>query len=138
MELISAHGTENTHKFKKFTQPGRSRTSFKPFQSVYNAAAKAYYRYETTYGLYVMTYEEKVVVNILVLCLLSLLFFATFIYFPKLLIRFSQRLAFYLHGHTPVLNATRHLLATTTASTRVLFRNIIPSEMVMETAKIEL
>lgn len=138
MELISAQTSEHGHNFPKFTQASQPRKSSAPFNDLYNAAAKAYYRYETTFGLYVMTYEEKVVVNIVVVCLLSLLFLATFVYFPKLLVRFSHRLAYYVHGHTPVFTATRQLLATTTASTRVLWKNIIPSEVVTETARIEL
>ncbi|KAL1961103.1 hypothetical protein VTO42DRAFT_3048 [Malbranchea cinnamomea] len=57
-----------------------------------------YYRYEVTYGLYVMTPGEKFVANTFVLVFLSLLIWALFLYFPSLLYQKIRRLSWILTG----------------------------------------
>ena len=58
----------------------------------------AYYRYEVTYGLYVMSPGEKLVANTFVLVCLSLLIWALFWYFPALLYAKMGRLGWILTG----------------------------------------
>jgi hypothetical protein len=59
-----------------------------------------YYRYEVTFGLYVMTPAEKLVANTFVFVVLSLLFWALVLYFPALLYQKLSRLVWLLTGHS--------------------------------------
>ncbi|KAF7596702.1 hypothetical protein BBP40_000130 [Aspergillus hancockii] len=59
-----------------------------------------YYRYEVTFGLYVMTPAEKLVANSFVMIVLSLLFWGLLLYFPTLLYQKLIRLAWLLTGHS--------------------------------------
>lgn len=59
-----------------------------------------YYRYEVTFGLYVMTRGEKLVANTFVIVVLSLLFWALVLYFPSLLYQKLSRLVWLLTGHS--------------------------------------
>lgn len=59
-----------------------------------------YYRYEVTFGLYVMTPGEKLVANSFVFVVLSLLFWALLLYFPTLLYQKLTRLVWLLTGHS--------------------------------------
>lgn len=59
-----------------------------------------YYRYEVTFGLYVMTPGEKLVANTFVFVVLSLLFWALLLYFPALLYQKLSRLVWLLTGHS--------------------------------------
>ncbi|KAF9892493.1 hypothetical protein FE257_001602 [Aspergillus nanangensis] len=59
-----------------------------------------YYRYEVTFGLYVMTPGEKLVANSFVMVVLSLLFWALLLYFPSLLYQKLTRLVWLLTGHS--------------------------------------
>lgn len=59
-----------------------------------------YYRYEVTFGLYVMTPGEKLVANTFVIVVLSLLFWALLLYFPSLLYQKLSRLVWLLTGHS--------------------------------------
>ncbi|KAE8355225.1 hypothetical protein BDV28DRAFT_129349 [Aspergillus coremiiformis] len=59
-----------------------------------------YYRYEVTFGLYVMTPGEKLVANSFVIVVLSLLFWALLLYFPTLLYNKLTRLVWLLTGHS--------------------------------------
>ncbi|EEH35568.1 hypothetical protein PAAG_06615 [Paracoccidioides lutzii Pb01] len=63
-----------------------------------NRLQLAYYRYEVTYGIYVMTPEEKFVANSFLLVFLSLLVWALFLYFPPLLFQKLSRLVWILTG----------------------------------------
>lgn len=58
----------------------------------------AYYRYEVTYGLYVMSPGEKLALNTFALVCLSLLTWALFWYFPPLLYQKAGRLGWILTG----------------------------------------
>ncbi|KAI9039610.1 serine palmitoyltransferase small subunit family protein [Aspergillus affinis] len=59
-----------------------------------------YYRYEVTFGLYVMTPAEKLVANTFVMVVFSLLFWALLLYFPSLLYQKLSRLVWLLTGHS--------------------------------------
>lgn len=59
-----------------------------------------YYRYEVTFGLYVMTPGEKLVANTFVMVVFSLLFWAVLLYFPSLLYQKLSRLVWLLTGHS--------------------------------------
>ncbi|KAJ5257024.1 hypothetical protein N7478_013128 [Penicillium angulare] len=58
-----------------------------------------YYRYEVTFGIYVMTASEKWVTNTIVLTVLILLLWALVLYFPSLLYTKLSRLVWLLTGH---------------------------------------
>lgn len=59
-----------------------------------------YYRYQVTFGLYVMTPSEKFAANTFVMVVLSLLFWALLLYFPSLLYSKLSRLVWLLTGHS--------------------------------------
>lgn len=59
-----------------------------------------YYRYQVTFGVYVMTPGERFVANAFVLVSLSLLIWALLLYFPQLLFRKIGRLVWLLTGHS--------------------------------------
>jgi hypothetical protein len=59
-----------------------------------------YYRYEVTFGLYVMTPSEKLVTNTFVIVILTLLLWALLLYFPSLLYQKLGRLVWLLTGHS--------------------------------------
>ncbi|KAL2371351.1 hypothetical protein, variant [Blastomyces gilchristii SLH14081] len=63
-----------------------------------NRLQLAYYRYEVTYGIYVMTPGEKFVANTFLLVFISLLVYGLFLYFPPLLYQKLSRLAWILTG----------------------------------------
>jgi len=58
----------------------------------------AYYRYELTTGQYVMSSNEKVAYNLIVMLLLGLLFSAVYFSLPRTTITGLQRLVYYLTG----------------------------------------
>ncbi|KAJ5239259.1 hypothetical protein N7468_003878 [Penicillium chermesinum] len=59
-----------------------------------------YYRYEVTFGLYVMTPSEKCVANSCVLVFLGLLLWALLLYFPSLLYSKASRFVWLLTGQS--------------------------------------
>ena len=59
-----------------------------------------YYRYEVTFGLYVMTPLEKLAANTFVMVVLSLLCWALLLYFPSLLYQKLSRLVWLLTGQS--------------------------------------
>ena len=58
-----------------------------------------YYRYEVTFGLYVMTATEKIVANTFVITSLLLLCWALWLYFPSLIFRKFIHFVWLLTGH---------------------------------------
>ena len=58
-----------------------------PIKRLVDRARLEYYRYEVTYGIYVLTPGEKSVANTFVVVFLSLLVWALFLYLPSLLSR---------------------------------------------------
>lgn len=71
-----------------------------PVQRFTDRVRLEYYRYEVTFGLYVMTPGEKLVANSFVFVVLSLLFWALLLYFPALLYQKLSRLVWLLTGHS--------------------------------------
>lgn len=59
-----------------------------------------YYRYEVTFGLYVMTPLEKLAANTFVMVVMSLLCWALLLYFPSLLYQKLSRLVWLLTGQS--------------------------------------
>lgn len=59
-----------------------------------------YYRYEVTFGLYVMTPAEKLAANTFVMVVMSMLMWALLLYFPSLLYQKASRLVWLLTGHS--------------------------------------
>ncbi|KAJ5648167.1 hypothetical protein N7490_004539 [Penicillium lividum] len=76
------------------------RTSSNPVQGLIGCSRLGYYRYEVTYGLYVMTPGEKCVVNIIVVVVLMLLLWALALYFPAILYHKFTRLTWLVTGHS--------------------------------------
>ncbi|PGH03653.1 hypothetical protein GX51_03917 [Blastomyces parvus] len=68
------------------------------FKRATNRLRLAYYRYEVTYGIYVMSPGEKLVANAFLLVFISLLVYGLFLYFPPLLYQKLSRLAWILTG----------------------------------------
>ncbi|KAJ5672164.1 hypothetical protein N7507_001291 [Penicillium longicatenatum] len=71
-----------------------------PFQRLIDCVRLEYYRYEVTFGLYVMTRSEKCVANFIVLTVLGLLLWALAFYFPSILYHKLSRLVWLLTGHS--------------------------------------
>lgn len=70
-----------------------------PFQRLVGRVQLEYYRYEVTFGLYVMTLSEKCVANTFVLIVITLLLWALLLCFPSLLWNKLSRLVWLLTGH---------------------------------------
>lgn len=71
-----------------------------PFQRLVDYVRLEYYRYEVTFGLYVMTWSEKCVTNIILLTVLGLLLWALAFYCPSILYHKLTRLVWLLTGHS--------------------------------------
>lgn len=71
-----------------------------PFQRLVDCVRLEYYRYEVTFGLYVMTPSEKLVANTFLIVVMSLLLWALLLYFPQLLYQKLSRLVWLLTGHS--------------------------------------
>lgn len=69
-----------------------------PFQRMFDRVQLEYYRYEVTFGIYVMTPNEKMVANAFVLITLALFFWAL-LYLPSLLYKKAGGLVWLLTGH---------------------------------------
>ncbi|RAL04802.1 serine palmitoyltransferase small subunit family protein [Aspergillus ibericus CBS 121593] len=100
-ELINKYSSTMTTS----TSPGASHLPMKnPRRNIVQRFADRilleYYRYEVTFGLYVMTPGEKLVANTFVIVVLSLLFWALLVYFPALLYQKLSRLVWLLTGHS--------------------------------------
>lgn len=70
-----------------------------PFQRFVDRVRLEYYRYEVTFGIYVMTPSEKLVANTFVIVVLTLLLWALLLYFPQLLYQKLTRLVWLLTGN---------------------------------------
>ncbi|KAK2808008.1 hypothetical protein FQN50_005090 [Emmonsiellopsis sp. PD_5] len=68
------------------------------FRRIRNRVCLAYYRYEVTYGVYVMTAEEKIVANSFVAICLALLVWGLCWVFPALVFEKVKRLLWLLTG----------------------------------------
>lgn len=95
-ELISKYSsTMNT------SSPTSSRNQRRnPIQIFIDRVRLEYYRYEVTFGLYVMTPSEKLVANTFVMVVMTLLLWALLLYFPPLLYHKLSRLVWLLTGHS--------------------------------------
>ncbi|CAL5873280.1 uncharacterized protein PFLUO_LOCUS7551 [Penicillium psychrofluorescens] len=71
-----------------------------PIRRAIDRVRLEYYRYEVTFGLYVMTPGEKLVTNTFVIVILTLLLWALLLYFPPLLYQKLGRLVWLLTGHS--------------------------------------
>ncbi|KAJ5159660.1 uncharacterized protein N7482_006664 [Penicillium canariense] len=78
----------------------RSQRARVPFECFLDRVRLEYYRYEVTFGLYVMTPSEKLVANTFVFVVLTLLLWALLLYFPSLLYHKLSRLVWLLTGHS--------------------------------------
>jgi hypothetical protein len=70
-----------------------------PFQRMLGRVQLEYYRYEVTFGLYVLTPNEKIVANAFVLVSLALFFWAL-LYLPSMLYNKAGGLVWLLTGHS--------------------------------------
>lgn len=93
-ELISKYSSTSAHA------SFRAQRTRNPLQRCFDRVRLEYYRYEVTFGLYVMTPSEKLVANTFVVVVLSLLLWALLLYFPSLLYHKLSRLVWLLTGHS--------------------------------------
>ncbi|CAI7634951.1 unnamed protein product [Penicillium manginii] len=95
-----------------------------PFQRVVDRIRLVYYRYEVTFGLYVMTPSEKCIANAFVLVVLSLLLWALLLYFPTLLFHKLSRAIWLVTGHSDEASATLRMIE--------MHGNLIPTASVAD------
>lgn len=101
-----------------------------PFHRVVDRVRLEYYRYEVTFGLYVMTPSEKCVANTFVLIVLSLLLWALLLYFPTLLFHKLSRAVWLVTGHSDEASATLRMvdmLGNLISTTSVAETTTLPS-----------
>lgn len=96
-ELISKYSSSMSTSYRAATSHVRSRNLV---QRCIDRIRLLYYQYEVTFGVYVMTPGEKFVANTFVLVFLSLLIWASLLYFPQLLFRKIGRMVWLLTGHS--------------------------------------
>lgn len=92
------------------TSSSLRKQSRSPFQRVVDRVRLEYYRYEVTFGLYVMTPSEKCATNTFVLVVLSLLLWALLLYFPALLFHNLTRAVWLVTGHSDDPSATLRMI----------------------------
>lgn len=96
-ELISKYSSSMNTSTSSTALRNQSRN---PFRRLVDRVRLEYYRYEVTFGLYVMTPSEKLVANTFVIVVMSLLLWALLLYFPQLLYQKLSRLVWLLTGHS--------------------------------------
>lgn len=100
-ELISKYSSKSSIHVNATSPSPMPRTpSRNPLQRVVDRVRLEYYRYEVTFGLYVMTPSEKLVANTFVFVVMSLLLWALLLCFPQLLYQKLSRLVWLLTGHS--------------------------------------
>ncbi|CAI7648886.1 unnamed protein product [Penicillium pancosmium] len=104
-ELLTRYSSSMTNVSNTLCKKSRS-----PFQRVVDRVRLEYYRYEVTFGLYVMTSTEKCVANTFVLVVLSLLLWALLLYFPILLFHKLTRAVWLVTGHSDEASATLRMI----------------------------
>lgn len=92
-ELISKYSSSMNSSAPRRSQPRN------PFQHVLDRVRLEYYRYEVTFGLYVLKPGEKLVANTFVFIVVGLLLWAL-LYFPSLLYNKAGSLVWLLTGHS--------------------------------------
>jgi len=97
-ELISKYSSTMSASSSPSPVPVSQRKGL--VQRIVDRIRLEYYRYEVTYGVYVMTPGEKFVANTFVVVFLSLLIWALLLYFPSLLYQKLSRLVWLLTGHS--------------------------------------
>ncbi|KAL1982052.1 hypothetical protein VTN96DRAFT_1822 [Rasamsonia emersonii] len=97
-ELISKYSSTMSTTSSSPSPPTSQRRSL--LKRVIDRIRLEYYRYEVTFGVYVMTPGEKFVANTFVIVFLSLLIWASLLYFPQLLYQKLRRLIWLLTGHS--------------------------------------
>ncbi|KAL4912465.1 hypothetical protein BDW62DRAFT_19137 [Aspergillus aurantiobrunneus] len=99
-ELINKYSSTMATATSPPSSHSMSKTRRNVFQRATDRVRLEYYRYEVTFGLYVMTPAEKLVANTFVFVVLSLLFWALLVYFPALLYQKLSRLVWLLTGQS--------------------------------------
>lgn len=97
-DLISKYSSSMKHSASSYSAASVTR-SRNFIQRCTDHVRLQYYRYEVTFGIYVMTPGEKFVANTFVFVFLSLLIWASLLYFPQLLFRTIGRMVWLLTGH---------------------------------------
>lgn len=96
-ELISKYSSTMNKSSSPFVALKNQRHGL--LQRAVNRVCLEYYRYEVTFGLYVMTPSEKCVANTFVVIVMTLLLWALLLYFPSLLYQKLSRIMWLLTGH---------------------------------------
>lgn len=92
-ELISKYSSSMSLSAPRRNQPRN------PFRHILDRVRLEYYRYEVTFGLYVLTPGEKLVANTFVFIVVGLFLWAL-LYFPSLLYSKAGSLVWLLTGHS--------------------------------------
>lgn len=93
-ELLTKYSSSMTNSSAALCKKSRN-----PLRRIVDRVRLEYYRYEVTFGLYVMTPSEKCVANTFVLVVLSLLTWALLLCFPSVLFHKLARLVWLVTGH---------------------------------------
>ncbi|KAL4807599.1 hypothetical protein BDV18DRAFT_158816 [Aspergillus unguis] len=99
-ELINKYSSSMASSTSALSHQTKGNMRRNVFQRATDRVRLEYYRYEVTFGLYVMTPAEKLVANTFVLVFLSLLLWALGVYFPALLYQKLSRLVWLLTGQS--------------------------------------
>ncbi|KAJ5218902.1 uncharacterized protein N7498_001001 [Penicillium cinerascens] len=94
-ELISKYSSSMNLSAPRRNERNEPRN---PFRHVFDRVRLKYYRYEVTFGLYVLTPGEKLVANTFVLIVVGLFLWAL-LYFPSLLYNKAGSFVWLLTGH---------------------------------------
>ncbi|RAL14881.1 serine palmitoyltransferase small subunit family protein [Aspergillus homomorphus CBS 101889] len=97
-ELINKYSSTMSTSTSAVSHLSMKKSHRNVLQRITDRIRLEYYRYEVTFGLYVMTPGEKLVANTFVIVVLSLLFWALLVYFPALLYQKASRLLWLLTG----------------------------------------
>lgn len=99
-ELLTKYSSSMANTSNSLRKKNRN-----PVQRIVDRVRLEYYRYEVTFGLYVMTPSEKCVANTFVLVFLSLLLWALLLYFPPLLFHKLTRAIWLVTGRSEEVSA---------------------------------
>lgn len=108
-----------------------------PAQAILRRLQLVKYRYEVTFGLYVMTAGEKILLNIIVVLCLALMALTLFVYLPHVVARIAKRFSFYYWG-SPEKPALTYALRGVLQSSAVFSNGIGRANATAATLRLDL
>ncbi|PGH09690.1 hypothetical protein AJ80_07641 [Polytolypa hystricis UAMH7299] len=119
---LSSASTAVSPSLSQFSKPSSYLIQMEPRRNLLQRAIDrvhlAYYRYEVTFGVYVMTPPEKLIANTFLIVCVSLLMWALFLYFPSVLFYKIGRLVWLITGNNRCAwsDFAAHILASSGGS----------------------